>query len=207
VICIDSHRFNIPIPHPSSTPLSQLIATLSTQTSIPPEQLKLVYRGAVLKDTAFTLSNYGIEDGAQLTLIGKEGPAPAAPAQAAPAQQVVKKKNKQPETDSEEVLVDWIRNLVAGVVDPLQASVATFVSQTSKDATNRPKHIPPFDALQKEHARLSEFLLRGLLDLDGVEIPSEWADARAERKAGVKRVQSDLTKVDNSWGDRKKLGQ
>jgi hypothetical protein len=57
-----------------------------------------------------------------------------------------------------------------------------------------------------EHARLSELLLRVLLDLDNVEIPSEWTHARAERKAGVKAVQERLTKVDDAWGDRKKLG-
>jgi hypothetical protein len=45
-----------------------------------------------------------------------------------------------------------------------------------------------------------------LLDLDGVEIPGGWADARLARKEGVKKVQGELTKVDEAWGERKKLG-
>jgi hypothetical protein len=45
--------------------------------------------------------------------------------------------------------------------------------------------------------------LRGLLDLDGVEIPSEWQEARKERKEGVRKVQGELTKVDDAWGEKK----
>ena len=118
----------------------------------------------------------------------------------------IKGKVKQPDTATESVLVDWIKGLVEGTLGPLQPSIATFISYTSPKATNRPAQIPKFDVLQKEHARLSEVLLRGLLDLDSVEIPSGWADARKERKEGVKRVQAELTKVDEAWGERKKLG-
>lgn len=199
-------RYNIPIPSPSTTPLSQLRATLSAQTSIPITQLKLVHKGAVLKDYTLTLSSYGITDGSQLVMIGKEGDIPSAPP--APRPQVVKKKNKQPETDTESVLVDWIRSLVNSTLDPLQASIATFLSYTrvakEGEQLNQPRQIPKFDILQKEHARLSELLLRGLLDLDGVEIPGEWQDARKERKEGVRRVQGELTKVDDAWTEKKK---
>lgn len=198
-------KFNIPIPDPAVTPLSTLIATLSEQTDIPPAQLKLIYKGAVLKDPAVTLSAYGITDGAQLVVVGKGGDVPTAPPPQ-PPQAVVPKKHKQPETNTESVLVEWIRNLVANLLEPLQPSIATFVSQASPSATNRPNVIPPFDVLQKEHARLSETLLRGLLDLDSVEIPSGWADTRKERKDGVRRVQGELTRVDDAWGERKKLG-
>jgi hypothetical protein len=108
-------------------------------------------------------------------------------------------------------LVDWIRSLVNSTVDPLTPSIVTFLSYTKPKSTNedenqnRPKQIPAFDMLQKEHARLSELLLRGLLALDGVEIPSGWAEARKERKEGVKKVQGELTKVDEAWGARKKI--
>lgn len=201
----DTGRFNIPIENPEITQVSQLAGTLAHHTGIPVDQLKIVYKGAVLKDQSLTLSAYGITDGSLLAVVGNKDPIPQAPTPTPPPQ-VVKKKNKQPETNDEQVLTDWIRNLVKGVVDPLEASIATFVSQTSKDATNRPAHIPPFDTLQKEHARLNEFLLRGLLDLDGIEIPSEWSNARMERKMGVRRVQGDLTRIDDAWGDRKRLG-
>jgi hypothetical protein len=198
-------RYNIPIPSPSTTPLSQLQATLSAQTSIPTTQLKLIHKGAVLKDNTLTLTSYGITDGSQLVMIGKEGEIPTAsePRQ----QQVVKKKNKQPETDTESVLTDWIRNLVNSTLDPLGASIATFLSYTRQpkegEEINRPKQIPKDDVLQREHARLSELLLRGLLDLDGVEIPSEWQNARKERKEGVRRVQGELNRVDEAWGEKK----
>lgn len=49
-------------------------------------------------------------------------------------------------------------------------------------------------------------LLRGLLDLDGVEIPPGWPLAREDRKKGVKKVQGELTRVDEAWGERKKIG-
>ena len=202
-------RFNVPIPNPSLTPLSQLIATLSTQTGIPPDALKLIYKGAILKDPSLTLSAYGIEDGSTLALVGSNQPAPSAPA-AAPKAAAAKKKNKQPETTSQEVLVDWIRGLVDGALSPLQASIEAFVRNSRDDKQvegNRPAQKPTFEVLQREHARLSETLLRSLLDLDGVEIPSEWQDARKERKEGVRRVQGELTRVDDAWGTRKRIGQ
>lgn len=201
-------RFNIPIPKPSITPLSTLLQTLSHHTSLPLNQLKLVYKGAVLKDPSLTISSYGIVEGSTLVLIGKEGDVPSAPApkptSATPGP--IRGKAKQPQTDSEPVLTEWIANLVKSTLEPLQASIATFISYTSPKATNRPKQIPAFDVLQKEHARLSEILLRGLLDLDSVEVQSGWTEARKERKEGVKRVQAELTKVDEAWGERKKLG-
>ncbi|WRT67232.1 uncharacterized protein IL334_004198 [Kwoniella shivajii] len=209
-------RFNIPIPSPSLTPLSTLLATLSAQTSLPLDQLKLIYKGAVLKDSSLTISSYGIDDGSTLVLVGKGGDIPSAPpgssstpsntSTAGAGAGVIKKKNKQPETDNESVLVEWISSLVNSIINPLIPSIATFISQTSPKSTNRPAHIPSFDILQKEHARLSELLLKGLLDLDGIHIQSGWNDARLKRKEGVKLIQGELNKVDEAWGERKKLG-
>ena len=155
-----------------------------------------------------TISSYGITDGSTLVLVGKEGdvpksaPKPPTSNNAGP----IRGKIKQPDTDSEQVLTDWIKNLVKNTLEPLQAAIVTFISYTSPSATNRPAHIPQFDVLQKEHARLSEILLRCLLDLDNVEIQSGWTEARKERKEGVKRIQTELTRVDEAWGERKKLG-
>jgi hypothetical protein len=199
-------RFNIPIPKPSLTPLSTLLATLSTQTGLPADQLKLIYKGAVLKDQSLTLTSYGIKDEATLVLVGKGGEAPGGPLKAALPTGPGAKKNKQPDTSTESVLVEWIHNLVSGLLGPLQPSIVTFISHTDPKATNRPAQTPAFEALQREHARLSEILLRGLLDLDGVEIQNGWAEARKERKEGVRRVQGELTRVDEAWGERKKLG-
>lgn len=203
-------RFNIPIPKPSITPLSTLLATLSQHTSLPLDQLKLIFKGAVLKDASLTISSYGITEGSTLVLVGKGGDVPSAPASAPKATSnatgPIRGKAKQPNTDTESVLTDWVAALVRNTLDPLQAAIATFVSYTSPKATNRPKQIPGFEVLQREHARLSEILLRGLLDLDSVEVQSGWTDARKERKEGVRRVQAELTKIDEAWGERKKLG-
>jgi len=157
-------------------------------------------------------------------LVGKEGEIPSAPPPTANPNGIgsggstngantANKKKKQPETDTESVLVDWIRSLVTSTLDPLAASIATFVSytrtrpDTGPDVeVNRPKNIPKFEILQREHARLSELLLRGLLDLDSVDVPSQWTEARKERKEGVRRVQGELNRVDEAWGERKKLG-
>lgn len=148
-----------------------------------------------------TLDSYGIVDGSQLVLIGKGGDVPAPQPTAAP--KVAKR--RQPETNSEPVLVDYIDSIATSVVDPLRPSIVTFISQVDPNATNKPAQIPKFEILQREHARLSEVLLRGLLDLDGVEIPSGWGAARQARKDAVKKVQVELTRVDGAWGERKKL--
>lgn len=168
-----------------------------------------------------TISSYGITTESVLVLVGKEGEVPNAPppssstnaSSAGSGGGSVSKKKKQPETDTESVLVDWIRSLVTSTLDPLTASIATFVSYTrtptdsdSKVEVNRPKNIPKFEILQREHARLSELLLRGLLDLDSVDVPSQWTEARKERKEGVRKVQGELNRVDEAWGERKKLG-
>lgn len=50
-------------------------------------------------------------------------------------------------------------------------------------------------------------LLKALLELDGVDIPSGWTEARKERKESVKRIQGELNRVDESWGERKKIGE
>jgi hypothetical protein len=187
------------------------LATLSNQTSLPLDQLKLIYKGAVLKDPSLTIASYGIIEGSTLVLVGKGGEIPgsatsSSTANSSESKPGVSKKNKQPQTDSESVLVEWINSLVTGLLDPLQPSIRTFISYTDPKATNRPAQIPGFEVLQREHARLSEMLLRGLLDLDGVDIQSGWAEARLARKEGVKKVQGELTRVDESWGERKKLG-
>lgn len=206
--------------------MSQLQATLSAQTSIPTSQLKLIFKGAVLRDPSLTISSYGITNESTLVLVGKEGEIPTAPPSQSSSNKntnnnnntknasAAVKKNKQPETDTESVLVDWIRSLVNSTLDPLEASIATFISYTRTPSSdpnadghvNRPKNIPKFEILQREHARLSELLLRGLLDLDSVDVPSQWTDARKERKEGVRKVQGELNRVDEAWGERKKLG-
>ncbi|EIW69375.1 hypothetical protein TREMEDRAFT_73829 [Tremella mesenterica DSM 1558] len=211
-------RFNIPIPTPNLTPLSQLIATLSTQTGLPIGSFKLISKGSVLRDPSSTIASYGITDGSVLVLVGKSGEVPHDSKTSIKPSGKIGGKNRQPETTNQVVLVDWIKNLVEGILKPLEPSLKTFEANTmlkgndtkmgvdeddKGEKGNGLKEIPEFGLLQKEHARLSELLLRGLLDLDGVDIPSEWNEARKERKEGVKRVQAELTSLDEAWARRK----
>jgi hypothetical protein len=55
--------------------------------------------------------------------------------------------------------------------------------------------------LAKERLRLSELLLQSLLRLDAITTDSEWEEARKERKAGVKEVQTLLDRIDGRTGE------
>lgn len=59
-----------------------------------------------------------------------------------------------------------------------------------------------FSPIQKEHAKLNEFFLQELLNLDAIVIDTEWEQARQERKAAVKEVQSYLDRLDDAWNSR-----
>lgn len=80
------------------------------------------------------------------------------------------------------------------------SSAATATADPSSPAADAPA--PPSRTL----LFLSEVLLQGLLKLDAFEIPSQYADARKERKDAVKRVQATLDRVDAAKEGWKKLG-
>ncbi|MCO5570191.1 hypothetical protein L7F22_023909 [Adiantum nelumboides] len=53
------------------------------------------------------------------------------------------------------------------------------------------------DKLALQHRKLSEFLLRALLTLDGIAVNTD--ETRKHRKAAVKEVQGHLDQVDEAW--------
>ncbi|PWN20262.1 hypothetical protein BCV69DRAFT_283138 [Microstroma glucosiphilum] len=65
----DRLRVSLP-PSPTPHTLSTLKSHLSQQTSIPPEHIKLVYHGLVLKDPSATLRSYNVRSGSRIMLIG-----------------------------------------------------------------------------------------------------------------------------------------
>ena len=54
---------------------------------------------------------------------------------------------------------------------------------------------------EEEHARLGELLLQMLLKLDGIDAQPDYAEARKQRKAGVKQLQAYIDEVDQLYND------
>ena len=91
---------------------------------------------------------------------------------------------------------------------PVQADESTTlatISRIQSDAISR--HQPQIDQLEQSidagtkpssqsFSIVSETLLQALLQLDSVNVRSEWTEARAARKAAVKAVQALLDRVD-----------
>lgn len=105
----------------------------------------------------------------------------------------------QTEPTSEQVLVHHIRSLVDGILSPLAAPVASFISQATQSQNSSPLLAATHHVLQREHGRLSEMLLHGLLELDGLKPEEGWKEARQQRKAGVRAIQRLLDEVDEAW--------
>lgn len=64
-------------------------------------------------------------------------------------------------------------------------------------------YLPPIDETKKKETEdlgiyLSELLMQALITLDGVECPSEFETARANRRQGVKICQELMDRVDQS---------
>lgn len=74
--CLLPRRLRVTLP-PSDPARPHTLATLKAhiaqQTSIPPEQVKLVYHGLVLKDDSASLRSYNVRSGSRLMLIGTSG--------------------------------------------------------------------------------------------------------------------------------------
>lgn len=112
--------------------------------------------------------------------------------------------HSETETTSETTLVRHILSLVSSVLTPLEPPVTLFLSRASMRPTAYPSGISPDDRpLEKEHTRLHELVVRGLIALDGVEIPAGYSEARKQRKEGIKHIQAMLNEVDEVWLRRK----
>jgi hypothetical protein len=76
---------------------------------------------------------------------------------------------------------------IKALLDPLEPRVAAL----ERDSTS----LKPAEVAQSK-GMLSETLLQVLLKFDSIDVQGEWAQARAERKAGVKEVQALLDRLD-----------
>lgn len=135
-------------------------------------------------------------------LVGKGGEIPGPETAASNAGAGAGKKAKQPPPTTEPALIEYIEQVVDRATKELVPTIPPFIEACDKQAEAESREMPP--KLQQEHARLSELLLRGLLELDGVEVPSGWQDARKARKEGVRSVQGHLDVVDGAWQKAKR---
>lgn len=263
----------VPLPPPAS-PLSSLKATLFNLTSVPPSHMKLIYKGAILKDDLATLAQFGLVDEEALLdpdsnsysshNTTSQGPSSSTSSSwdlwsllsgsgsgkkarrtkikkvimlgskavsasvsdyrrpdlehlAAAEEKDAGAAQKEEELETEGQMVVRIQEIVKGEgvkvvlakMDDLEnwlKSSTTATAAPTKETDGTEQETTP--ALPTPNARtpllLSEQLLQTLLKLDSFRIPSDWADARKERKEGVRVVQGALDKVDEL---KEKLGK
>lgn len=86
----------------------------------------------------------------------------------------------------------------------IRESLVPPLNQFLTSAASSPIPVPE---LEKEHMRLGELLLQGLLRLDALVPEGTWQDARSQRKGAVREVQNMLEKLDNSWQNCKDNAQ
>lgn len=207
-----------PLAHPAPLTLADLKQRLVQMTSIPYGQLKLIYQGLVLKDDGASLASYNIQNGSRLMLVGTRGGVPATgdmpgqkssiydqaggaagasgavPRALTKGEELAMRKRQREEDVSEAGLMGRINEAVEGVRKELLPEVKEFVTTTTA-AGKVPAEQK--DKLALQHRKLSEFLLRALLTLDGIAVNTD--ETRKHRKAAVKEVQGHLDQVDEAW--------
>jgi len=184
-------RLSINLPSAPPATLGILKAHLTAQTGVPYEELKLISNGFILRDERLPLGHYGLRDGSKLTLVsptssgdkaGSRLPPPPPAEAAAP-----------PEEESEASIAARIDAVLAGVTTTLLPDVEAFCA-------HQPPPSSPSEARGKTQKRLAELLLRALLNLDGISVPSE--ESRKKRKEAVGVVQKALDRVDAAAGEK-----
>lgn len=197
-----------PFVHHPLTPVPQ-IQTLSNQTGIPINQLKLIHNGAVLKNGNASIASCGIKNGSTLVVVGANSVPSSGTGEGAPAAAPVQhKKKKEVVPTTDEGLVEFV-NAKTTIVDELQPQVDQFqrdvdaylASKANPSAAS--EDVPTLTAIHQAHMRLSELLLQGLLKLDSIDVPSPFTKSRAARKEAVRKVQNALNVVDAGWKNAK----
>jgi hypothetical protein len=220
-------RLTVQLPRSSHPPtLGELRQIISQQSSIPYEQIKLIYQGLVLKDDRSSLSSYGLRNGSRLMLVGTQGGAhgdmPGAKSsmyeggekKLSKGEELARKKAEKEQDNSEEGLLSRIDETVSGVRKDLLPEIREFektgkVRAEARASTDRGQQSAQeaaasqqqskaaIDALGLRQRKLSEMLLRALLALDGINVSTE--ETRRRRKEAVKEVQGYLDLVDETW--------
>jgi len=126
------------------------------------------------------VSSYGLKNKSTIAVVG--GP-----------EQV----NAVPERKTEKHVITQIETELDKVRTGLLPSVDKFLESLANHTA------VPGDSLGQEHARLGELLLQSLLRLDAIHAENEWEQARKDRKAGVREVQTLLDRLDTGWKTRR----
>lgn len=223
-----SDRLNVTLPRSEGNPatLSSLKEYIAHQSSIPYNQIKLIYQGLVLKDDKALLSSYGLRNGSRLMLIGTQGGVhgdmpgtkssmyDGGEKELSKGEELARRKKELEQDVSETGLLSRIEETVAGVRKDLLPEVTEFEktgkvraearASASKDnlspeeaAASQQRSKASMDALGLRQRKLSELLLRALLGLDGISVNTD--ETRKHRKEAVKEVQSYLDRVDATW--------
>lgn len=194
--------------------LLELKHIVSQQTSIPVEQIKLIFRGLILKDDRQPLVAFGLYDNARLGLIGTSGGVPVTGdrpgnkssvlenGQAglkrggvlSKGEEIARKKAEREQDFSEHTLLTRIEETVENVRKTLLPEVEEFEHTGNGKKQSDTSHESP---IAKQQRKLSELLLRALLALDDISVNSD--ETRKRRKDAVKEVQSYLDRVDGAW--------
>ncbi|CAH7667226.1 hypothetical protein PPACK8108_LOCUS1625 [Phakopsora pachyrhizi] len=102
-------------------------------------------------------------------------------------------------------ITSLIRELTQSAIDKCLPRVEELerqkIPQSSDQATevanvDSQSAVKPVKSVNDEFVFLSENLLQSLLKLDGVQIESDWSEARVARKEGVRAVQGLLDRLD-----------
>ena len=174
--------------------LADLKRVVAAATSVPYSDVVLVHSGLVLRDERAALVALGLREGSRITLSLSGGTLAS-----------IAKKRILSDT-SESGLLSRIHTTLSQAQADLFPAVSTFETslalasapgEGAEGAEGGASASPSDPACDAEHRRLSELLLRALLDLDAVPVNSD--STRAKRKEAVKLVQSHLDRVDAAW--------
>ena len=189
--------------------LADLKRVVAAATSVPYSDVVLVHSGLVLRDERAALVALGLREGSRITLSLSGGTLAS-----------IAKKRILSDT-SESGLLSRIHTTLSQAQADLFPAVSTFETSLAsawapgegaegavgaegaegavgaEGAEGGASASPSDPACDAEHRRLSELLLRALLDLDAVPVNSD--STRAKRKEAVKLVQSHLDRVDAAW--------
>lgn len=207
--------------------LSDLKQIITQQSSIPYEQIKLIYQGLVLKDDKAPLTAYKLRNGSRLMLVGTSGGAhgdmPGAKSsmyddngvkKPSKGEELARRKKEREEDMSEAGMLSRIEETVSGVRKDLVPEVNEFENTGKVRAEARAmaaaeersieekkaaeeRSKASMNALNLRQKKVSELLLRALLTLDGIAVNTD--ETRKKRKDAVKEVQEYLDRVDATW--------
>jgi BAG domain len=141
-----------------------------------------IHDGVFLPERCLSVSAYGICNKSTIAIIGGGD------------------HSNHPQRNTEQAVISQIQSEIDKVRSTLIPSLNKLLDVIAMP--HRADDHPPTDAIEQEHSRLGELLLQSLLRLDAITAEGEWEQARKERKAGVREVQSLLDRLDSAWKAR-----